>query len=108
MKLLVFLSVLAMSGSGGGADFILPELTHSHSGETYVKFHNLTIDQLFCEVKWSWGKQFFWVRPEGHSEWIHLDLPYELVCGSFVDEDTTDTNGEPAINSLQLGGVDIK
>lgn len=96
----VFLSVLATGGGGGaGGEIIYPEIAISRSGGTFVKFHSQVDVQLFCKLDWSYGDEFFWLRPRGASEWHQLELPYEIVCGSFVNEPD---------DGVQLGGPDIE
>ena len=90
-----FLSLLAMSGSGG----ITPEIALSRDGDTFIKFHNDTSEQQFCEVNWAYGTDYFWLRPHGHSEWIKLERPYEVICGSFLPDPD---------DRVQLGGPEIE
>lgn len=105
MLLLAFLSLLAMAG--GSEDFVYPEVVASKSGDTFIKFHSAVDVQLFCELRWGYEDEFFWLRPRGASEWIRLEPPYQITCGSFVDEKGTDDSTDADPDELQLRGTDI-
>ena len=99
-----FLSLMAMAGA---QDFVQPESAISRTGDTFVRFHSMVDVQLFCELKWGYEDEFFWLRPRGASEWVRLEPPYQITCGSFVDEDGGDIADGDGPDGVQLRGTDI-
>ena len=94
MKLLAFLSLFAM----GGGDISVEAVTAT-GGDRFIKVHNDTRVQQFCEINWDYSTEHFWLRPQGHSEWMLVEGIYEIVCGSFVPDPD---------DGVQLGGPDIE
>lgn len=73
---------------------ITPQIGYDDGGGAYVRFYTDCENRQFCHVTWDdgWEDEYVWITRRRPTQWIAIELPYEIICGEFT-EDVNDVKG---------------